>query len=95
MVIPPPPGMSRSRSEQLNYRATRRLQSQQQGSVGTRFAQVRPPSGGYAYSTDEDSASMESKMILNYVESPLKKTPAFWEAPRPVLERRRESGASC
>lgn len=33
-------------------------------------------------------------MILNYVESPLKKTPAFWEAPRPVLERRRERGES-
>lgn len=93
-VPPQPPGMSRSRSEQLTYRATRKLQQQQQGSVGTRFPHLRrAPSGGYAYSTDEDSASMESKMILNYVESPLKKTPAFWEAPRPVLERRRESGA--
>eukprot|EP00904_Undaria_pinnatifida_P000510 jgi/Undpi1/1045/HiC_scaffold_10.g04508.m1 len=50
---------------------------------------------GYAYSTDEASASIESEMILNYVESPLKKTPAFWEAPRPTLDRlvrRRDRG---
>ncbi|CAN0366207.1 unnamed protein product [Ectocarpus fasciculatus] len=89
--------MGRSRSDQLPKRSSsRRLQQQPQqhlGSVGTRFA--RAPSGGFAYSTDEDSASMESKMILNYVESPLKKTPEFWEAPRPVLDRlnrRRERG---
>lgn len=66
-----------------------------QGSVGTRFAQAKAPSSGYAYSTDEASASIESEMILNYVESPLKKTPAFWVAPRPTLDRlvrRRERG---
>lgn len=55
----------------------------------------RHPSGGFAYSTDEASASLESDMILNYVESPLKKTPAFWDARRPTLGRlvrRRDSG---
>ncbi|CAN0573790.1 unnamed protein product, partial [Ectocarpus sp. 12 AP-2014] len=92
-----PVAMGRSRSDQLPKRSSssRRLQQSphQSGVVGTRFP--RPPSGGFAYSTDEDSASMESRMILNYVESPLKKTPEFWEAPRPVLDRlnrRRERG---
>ncbi|CAM9555219.1 unnamed protein product, partial [Laminaria digitata] len=85
----PTPGLYRSRSEQTNKRRP------MQGSVGTRFAQAKAPSSGYAYSTDEASASIESEMILNYVESPLKKTPAFWEAPRPTLDRlvrRRERG---
>ncbi|CAM9420829.1 unnamed protein product, partial [Ectocarpus sp. 6 AP-2014] len=93
-----PVAMGRSRSDQLPKRSSsssRRLQQSphQSGAVGTRFP--RAPSGGFAYSTDEDSASMESRMILNYVESPLKKTPEFWEAPRPVLDRlnrRRERG---
>lgn len=55
----------------------------------------RQTSRGFAYSTDEASACLESEMILNCVGSPLKKTPGFWDMRRSSLDRlrrRRDKG---
>lgn len=95
--VPSPKPISRSRSDQVKMR-----------SQDTRSSQPILPSrynvegvgrgNALAFSGpkfSEPPPSLESGMILDYVELPLKKTPSFWEASGPTVDRlvrRRDSG---
>ena len=106
MGLSGPVPVARSRSDFVKIRPPARLPPPQGGS-GTRPEQPRPPSIGYALSTNELSATLESDMNLNYVGFPVKKASTFLETPRStlgglerldhldrVVARRRENGKS-